>query len=79
MKPRRQTIKFKDGDVKALPICRGEHAFRLAIYDEDTTVPLIQAKLGAAERQAIRKALGPDKQTTIASRAGTWRSSCPFS
>jgi|GEM_PF-5605541 len=61
MKPRRQTIKLKDGDVKALRIVRGKDAFRLVIYDEDTTVPLVQAKLSAAERRAIRKALGLDK------------------
>ena len=61
MKPRRQTIRLKDGDVRALRIYRGEQAFRLVIYDEDTVVPLIQAKLSAAEGQVLRKALGPDK------------------
>jgi hypothetical protein len=61
MKPHRQTIKLQRGDVRALQIYRGKLAFRLAIYDEDTAVPLIQAKLSAAERQAIRKALEPDK------------------
>ena len=61
MKPRRQTIKLRTGDVRALRIYRGTHSFRLVIYDEDTTVPLIQAKLSAAERGTIRKALGPDK------------------
>ena len=61
MKPRRQTIKLKEGDVRVLRIYRGKHGFRLVIYDEDTAVPLIQAKLSAAERQAIRKALRPDK------------------
>lgn len=61
MKPRRQTIRLKDGDVRMLRICCGKRMFRLAIYDEDSAVPLIQAKLSAAERQAIRKALGLDK------------------
>lgn len=61
MNPRRQTIKLQTGDVRALRIVRGKGIFRLVIYDEDTTVPLIQAKLSAAERQAIRKALGPDR------------------
>ena len=57
MKPRRQTIKLKDGDVRALRIFRSKHDFRLVVYDEDTAVPLIQAKLGAAEREALWKAL----------------------
>jgi len=61
MKPRRRTIKLKDGDVRALRIFRGRREFRLVIYDEDTAVALIQAKLTASEREAIRKALGPDK------------------
>jgi len=61
MKPRRQTIRLKEGDVRALRIVRGKHSFRLVIYDEDRAVPLIQAKLSAAERRVIRKALGPDK------------------
>jgi hypothetical protein len=59
MKPRKQTIKLQTGDVRALRIVRGKDAFRLVIYDEDTAVPLIQAKLSVAERQAIRKALEP--------------------
>jgi hypothetical protein len=61
MKPRRKTIRLKDGDVRAVRIYRGRRDFRLVVYDEDTAVPLIQAKLSAAERQAIRKALGPEK------------------
>jgi len=61
MNPRRQTIRLKHGDVRAVRIYRGKHAFRLAIYDEDTAVPLIQAKISAAERREIWKALGPDK------------------
>ena len=60
MKARRLTVKLASGDVHALRIIRGTHAFRLVVYDEDTAVPLIQAKLNEAERQAIRKALGPD-------------------
>jgi hypothetical protein len=61
MKARPQTIRLKEGDVRALRIYRGKHGFRLAIYDEDTAVPLVQAKLSTAERRAIWKALGPDK------------------
>lgn len=61
MKLRQQTIKLKDGDVRMLRICRGKHGLRLAIYDEDSAVPLIQAKLSEAERLAVRNALGPDK------------------
>jgi hypothetical protein len=61
MKPRRQTIKLRDGDVRELRIFRDGHAFRLVIFDDDTAVPLIKAKLSAAERRAIRRALGPDK------------------
>ncbi|MBN2559484.1 MAG: hypothetical protein JXQ75_00950 [Phycisphaerae bacterium] len=61
MKPRRKTIKLKEGDVRALRIFRGKHDFRLIIFDEDTLVPLIQAKLSAAERQEVRRALGPDQ------------------
>ena len=61
MKFRQQTIKLQAGDVRMLRILRGKHAFRLVIYDEDTAVPLIQAKLSAAERWAVRKALGEEK------------------
>ena len=61
MKVRRRTIKVQDGDVRQLRIVRDRHAFRLVIFDEDTAVPLIQAKLSEAERQAVRRALGPDK------------------
>ncbi len=61
MKPRRQTVRLKAGDVRALRIIRGKRGFRLVIYDEDTAVPLIQAMLSAAEREAIREALGPDE------------------
>jgi len=57
VKPRRQTIRLKHGDVRALRIYRGKHAFRLVIYDGDTAVPLIQAKLKFAESQALRWAL----------------------
>ena len=61
MKTRGQTIKLQSGDVRAVRIYRGKHDFHLAIYDEDTSVPLIHAKLNAAELWAIRKALGPNK------------------
>ena len=61
MKPRRQTIKLKDGDVRALRIFRSKHDFRLVVYDEDTAVPLIQAQLAVPERDALRKALGRGK------------------
>jgi hypothetical protein len=61
MKSRRQTIKLKDGDVRMLRICRGKHAFRLAIYDEDTAVPLIQATVSTVERLAIREALASNR------------------
>jgi len=65
MKPCRQTIRLKDGDVRALRICLGKRDFRLVVYDEDTAVPLIQAKLSAVERQAIRRALGPKNESHL--------------
>ncbi len=61
MKTRPQNIRIQAGDVRVLRICRNKHDVRLLIYDDDTAVPLIQAKLSAAERQAIRKALRLDK------------------
>ena len=61
MKPRRQTIRLQAGDVRALRIFRSKRDFRLVVYDEDTAVPLIQAKLSAAEGETIRKALGPNR------------------
>ena len=61
MKARVRTIKLSHGDVRALRIYRSKHAFRLVIYDEDAAVPLIQAKLSAAERQVLRNALGPNE------------------
>ncbi len=61
MKARQQTIRLKAGDVRILRIFRGNRLFRLAIYDEDKAVPLTHALLGAAERQALRKALGSDR------------------
>ena len=51
------TIKLETGDVRALRVFRGKHAFRLAIYDEDSAVPLIDAKLNASEGESLRKAL----------------------
>ena len=61
MKTLIRTIKLSHGDVRALRIYRNKRAFRLVIYDEDTAVPLIQAKLSAAEREEIREALGTGK------------------
>jgi hypothetical protein len=61
MRARRRTVKLETGDVRLLRIFRSKRGLRLAIHDEDTAVPLIQAKLSASERQAIRKALGPDQ------------------
>ena len=61
MKPRRQTIKLKEGDVRELRIYRGKHTTRLVVHDEDRGVPLIQAKLGMEEGRALRKALGISK------------------
>ena len=61
MKTRVRTIKLSRGDVRVLRIYRGRSALRLVIYDEDTALPLIQARLNPAERHALRQALGPDK------------------
>ena len=61
MKTRGQTIKLLHGDVRELRIYRKKRTTRLAIYDEDRAVPLIQAQLGASEREALRKALGLGK------------------
>jgi hypothetical protein len=36
-------------------------ATRLAVYDADRAMPLIQAQLGEAELEAVRKALCRDK------------------
>jgi hypothetical protein len=43
--------------VRELRVYRKKRTTRLVIYDEDRAVPLIQAKLGEAEREAVRKAL----------------------
>ena len=61
MKMRVQTIKLPHGDVRELRIYRTKGTTRLVVYDEDRAVPLIQAQLGAPEREALRKALGRDK------------------
>jgi len=61
MKARGQTIKLPRGDVRALRIYRNKGTTRLVVYDEDRAVPLIQAQLGAPEREALRRALGADK------------------
>jgi hypothetical protein len=61
MKARVRTIKLSRGDVRALRIYRNRRATRLVVYDDDRAVPLIQAKLGAPEHEALRKALGNGK------------------
>ena len=61
MKTRVRIIKLPHGDVRELRVYRNRRTTRLVVYDEDRTVPLIQAKLGASEREALRKALGRDK------------------
>ena len=61
MKARVRTIKLSRGDVRALRIYRNKRTTRLVVYDEDRAVPLIQAHLGAREREALRKALGTGK------------------
>ena len=61
MKIRVQTIKLSRGDVRELRIYRNKLTTHLVVYDEDRAVPLIQAQLGASEREALRKALGTDK------------------
>ena len=61
MKTRVQTIKLPHGDVRELRIYRNKRMTRLAVYDEDRAVPIIQAQLGVSEREALRRALGRDK------------------
>jgi hypothetical protein len=61
MKTRVRNIKLSSGDVRALRIYRNMGTTRLVVYDEDRGVPLIQAQLGAIEREALRKALGTKK------------------
>ena len=61
MKMRVRTIKLPRGDVRELRIYRTKGATRLVVYDEDRAVPLIQAQLGEAELEAVRKALCRDK------------------
>jgi hypothetical protein len=61
MKARVRTIKLSHGDVRALRIYRNKGATRLVVYDEDRSVPLIQARLGPPECEALRKALGMGK------------------
>jgi hypothetical protein len=61
MKTRVRTIKLSHGDVRVLRICRNRSTTRLVVYDEERGVPLIQAHLGAPEREALRKALGTGK------------------
>jgi hypothetical protein len=47
--------------VRELRVYRKKRTTQLAIYDEDRAVPLIQAQLGEAEWEAVRKALCRDK------------------
>ena len=61
MKMRVRTIKLSHGDVRELRIYRNRRTTRLVVYDDDRAVPLIQAKLGAPEREALWKALGKGK------------------
>jgi hypothetical protein len=61
VKARVRTIKLSHGDVRELRIYRTKGSTRLVVYDEDRGVPLIQAKLGAPECEALRKALGRGK------------------
>jgi hypothetical protein len=56
-----QTIKLQRGDVRELRIYRSKRTTRLVVYDDDRAVPLIKAQLGVSEREALRRALGPDK------------------
>ena len=61
MKTRVRTIKLSRGDVRELRIYRNRRTTRLVVYDEDRSVPLIQAQLSAPEREALRKALDRDQ------------------
>ena len=61
MKVRVRSIKLSHGDVRRLRIYRKGRTTRLLVYDEDRGVPIIEAKLSAPEREAIRKALGRRK------------------
>ena len=55
------SINLPRGDVRELRIYRNKGTTRLVVYDDDRAVPLIQAKLSAAELLALRKALGGNK------------------
>ena len=61
MKTRVRTIKLLHGDVRALRIYRNRRTTRLVVYDDDRAVPLIQARLGESDLEALRKALGTTK------------------
>jgi hypothetical protein len=61
MKTHVRTIKLSRGDVRELRIYRNKRATRLVVYDEDRGMPLIQARLGASDLEALRKALGTTK------------------
>jgi|WetSurMetagenome_2_1015567.scaffolds.fasta_scaffold15926_2 hypothetical protein len=53
----RKTIKPQTGDVRVIHIYPNNHGVRIAIHDDDTETPLIQASLTNGERAALRKAL----------------------
>jgi hypothetical protein len=53
----RKTIKPQAGDVQAIHIYPNNHGVRIAIHDDDTETPLIQASLTKEEKAALRKAL----------------------
>jgi hypothetical protein len=72
MKPRRHTIRLRTGDVRELHIYHCKHAFRLVIYDENSAVPLIQARLNTAERQEFRKTLGRSPELHFGRADGAW-------
>jgi hypothetical protein len=58
MKVKVKTVKPAEGDVQIIKIVRRGQATRLAIYDGDHAVPLIQATLSALECIDLRQALG---------------------
>ena len=61
MKTRVRTVRLENGDVRVFKIVRRRQVTRLAIYDEDRAVPLIQAHLSAIELAALRRALGTEE------------------
>ncbi len=61
MRRRAKTVRLRQGDVRALRVFRGKRAGRLAVYDEDEEVPLIQATLDVEEQKELWRALGRGK------------------